>query len=420
MIATDSHYSDTRLTTTGQRVVVYLILTTVSLINFISYAPLELRAHEKAWGDALNYYAMSEHTGAQVDNPFALRMLSPWLVHMGGKISGLALDTVWVGFTFVITLACTVVFFEFCRRQLKLQTFTSALAAIALGCTFWYGPYAFSNPYLVDPLNNLLYLVALWLLLRRKLVWFTVVVILGAINKETTLLLAPLYPLLTWTRTRSLRDRQVLAGIVAVLIAAVAYIAFRLWAQSLIGGTYGFGSGQANKGLLSNIYFALSSNKRGEHAALFDTFHFFWILFAYGLYHQYRKHGPRNELLIAGGWLILCCLAGRMVATDTQRVFVMLAPLVIALVAITLDNQRTNARQLLTGILVFLYLALNLQFVPNETKFLVEIIGLGLFALLIIPRFRVLPTRDRPENSGDDHFISHRGTLDHPIAPHRR
>ncbi|UUV30724.1 hypothetical protein NQK81_39175 [Amycolatopsis roodepoortensis] len=93
----------------------------------------------------------------------------------------------------MITLACTVVFFEFCRKHLKLQPFTSALAAIALGSTFWYDPYAFSNPYLVDPLNNLLYLVALWLLFRRKLVWFTAVVILGAINKETTLLLAPLY-----------------------------------------------------------------------------------------------------------------------------------------------------------------------------------------------------------------------------------
>ncbi|UUV30723.1 hypothetical protein NQK81_39170 [Amycolatopsis roodepoortensis] len=205
-----------------------------------------------------------------------------------------------------------------------------------------------------------------------------------------------------------------------MLIAAVAYIAFRLWAQSLIGGTYGFGSGQANKGLLSNIYFALSSNKRGEHAALFDTFHFFWLLFAYGLYHQYRKHGPRNELLVAGGWLILCCLAGRMVATDTQRVFVMLAPLVIALVAITLDNQRTNALRLLTGVLVFLYLALNLQFVPNETKFLVELAGLAFFALLILPLPRILPTRHRQEHDGGEHFIPHRGVLDPTTSTHGR
>src|SRR5437764_10813215 len=168
-----------------RRVAVYLGLATVSLLNLISYAPLQPNAHEKAWGDALNYYAMSEHTGARVDNPFALRMLSPWLVHLGNKLTGLSLDSLWVGFTFVMLLASAIVFFEFLWSHLKLQLFTSALAAVALACTFWYGPYAFSNPYLVDPLNNLLYLVALWLLFNRKAIWFTVVVSIGTINKET-------------------------------------------------------------------------------------------------------------------------------------------------------------------------------------------------------------------------------------------
>ncbi|GAB3152925.1 hypothetical protein GCM10027258_54820 [Amycolatopsis stemonae] len=369
--------------TTARRAAVYLTLAMVSLINFISYAPLDVRAHEKAWGDALNYYAMSEHTGAQVDNPFALRMLSPWLVHLAGKVTGLPLDVLWLGFTGVVTLACAVVFFEFCRRHLALHLFTSVLAAIALSCTFWYGPYAFSNPFLADPLNNLLYLIALWLLFKRKLVLFTLVIVVGAINKETTLLLAPLYPLLAWTRARSLRDRQVLFGVLATILATLAYVGFRLWAQNLIGGSYGFGSGQGNKGLASNIVFALSSNKHSEHAALFDTFHFFWIIFGYGLYEQYRRKGPFSPLLVSSVYLTLCCFAGRLVATDTQRVFVMLAPLIIGLVAITLDNQRSDVRRLLVGVLVFLYIALNLQLVPNDLKFLVEVGGLVLFAALI-------------------------------------
>ncbi|WP_409186172.1 hypothetical protein F9C11_18825 [Amycolatopsis sp. VS8301801F10] len=369
--------------TAVRRAAVYLTLATAALINFISYAPLDARAHEKAWGDALSYYAMSEHTGAQVDNPFALRMLSPWLVHLAGKITGLPLDVLWLGFTAVVTLACTLVFFEFCWRHLNLQLFTSALAAIALSCTFWYGPYAFSNPFLVDPLNNLLYLIALWLLFKRKLLLFTLVIIVGTINKETTLLLAPLYPLLAWTRSRSLRDRQVWFGVLATAAAALVYAGFRLWAQNFIGGSYSFGSGQGNHSLASNIVFALSSNKRSEHAALFDTFHFFWIIFAYGLYRLYRQRGPFNPLLVSSIYLTLCCLAGRMVATDTQRVFVMLAPLVIGVVAITLDNQRSDIRRFLAGLLVFVYIALNLRLVPDNVKFLVEIGGLILFAALL-------------------------------------
>jgi hypothetical protein len=391
----------TRRTTVARRAAVYLTLATTSLINLISYAPLDVRAHEKAWGDALNYYAMSEHTGARVDNPFALRMLSPWLVHLAGKVTKLPLDVLWLGFTAAITLACTIVFFEFCWRHLNLQLFISVAAAIALGCTFWYGPYAFSNPFLVDPLNNLLYLIALWLLFKRKLLLFTIVIVVGAINKETTLLLAPLYPLLAWTRTRSLRDRQVLFGALAVVAASVAYVGFRLWAQNLIGGDYGFGSGQSNRSLASNIVFALSSNKHGEHAALFDTFHFFWLIFGYGLYQQYRRKGLGSPLFVASVYLTLCCLAGRMVATDTQRVFVMLAPLVIGVIAVTLDNQRSDIRRLLVVLLVFLYTALNLQFVPNEMKFLVEVGGLILFAALIysqawLPRRRRVAGSDAP------------------------
>ncbi|WP_199785981.1 MULTISPECIES: hypothetical protein [Actinomycetes] len=372
-----------RHNTAVRRAAVYLTLAIASLLNFISYAPLDVRAHEKAWGDALNYYAMSEHTGAQVDNPFALRMLSPWLVHLARKITGLPLDVLWLGFTAAVTLACTVVFFEFCWRHLTLHLFTSVLAAIALSSTFWYGPYAFSNPFLVDPLNNLLYLIALWLLFKRKLLLFTLVIVVGTINKKTTLLLAPLYPLLAWTRSRSLRDRQVLFGVLATAVAALAYAGFRLWAQNFIGGNYSLGSGQGNHSLASNIVFALSSNKRSEHAALFDTFHFFWIIFGYGLYRLYRQRGPFNPLLVASGYLALCCLAGRMVATDTQRVFVMLAPLVIGVVAVVLDNQRSDIRRFLTGLLVFVYLALNLRFVPDDMKFLIEIGGLVLFCALL-------------------------------------
>ena len=381
-----------------RRVAVYLGLATVSLLNLISYAPLQPNAHERAWGDALNYYAMSEHTGARVDNPFALRMLSPWLIHLGNKLTGLSLDSLWVGFTFVMLLASAIVFFEFLWSHLKLQLFTSALAAVTLACTFWYGPYAFSNPYLVDPLNNLLYLVALWLLFNRKAIWFTVVVIIGTINKETTLLLAPLYPILAWTRTRSFRDKAFLGGVLAFIVAGVVYFGFRLWAQSLIGGDYGFGAGQANKGLLGNIRFALSADKQSLHGALFDTFHFFWLIFAYALYREYRRHGLRSLLLVSSAWLALCCLAGRLVATDTQRVFVMMAPLVIGLVAVVLDEQRTEARRVWVGVLFFLYLALNYRIVPRSTgiDFVVESAGLLVFALLMFPPSWT-PWRRNPE-----------------------
>jgi len=401
---------------TGHRVAVYLGLATVTLLNLISYAPVQPNAHEKAWGDAAEYYAMSVQTGAQVDNPFALRMLSPWLVHTVNRFTGVSLDSVWLAFTFALVLAAAIVFFEFLWTRLDLRLYTSALAATALACTFWYAPYAFSNPYLVDPLNNLLYLVALWLLFDRRLIWFALVIVVGTINKETTLLLAPLYPLAAWTRSRSLRDKQVVGGLVAVVVAAGLYFAFRLWAQALIGGDYGFGAGQANSGLLSNIRFALSSNKGVDQAALYSTFGFFWLIFAYGLYLEYRRSGTRSLLLVSSVWLGLCCLAGRMVATDTQRVFVMLAPLVIGLVAVVLDRHRGDARRIWVGVVFFLYFAVNYKLASSSTIFLVGLAGLLVFVLLEVPPFWPKPPAKRDPVADDgpptEEFLPHRGSLD--------
>lgn len=372
-----------RGTALTQRLWVYLTLAMVTLLNVISHANLAPNAHEKAWGDAFNYYRMSEQTGAAVDNPFALRMLGPWLVHRANLLTGISLDRLWLALTVVAVLAATIVFFEFLRSHLKLQLFTSALAAVALACTFWYAPYAFSNPYLVDPLNNLLYVVALWLAFERKLIPFTIVIVVGAINKETTLLLAPLYPLLAWTRGRKLRDRDVLGGVLAVVVAAGIYLGFRLWAQDLIGGAYGFGAGQGNRSLFDNIGFALSANKGTDQLVLFTTFHFLWLVFAYGLYLQYRRYGLRSDLLIASVWLFGCCVAGRLIATDTGRVFVMMAPLILGVVAVVLDGQRGERRRLWVGLLVFLYVALSLGWIPAPSSFLVDAAATLIFVLLM-------------------------------------
>ncbi|MFE5502395.1 hypothetical protein [Amycolatopsis japonica] len=392
----------------AQRLWAYLALSTVSLINLISFMPKFPKPHEQAWGDAVNYYRMSEQTGVAVENPFALRMLSPWIVHRGNLLTGLSLDVLWVAFTFLVTLVTLFVFFEFLRSYLKLQLFTSVLASVALACTFWYAPYAFSNPWLVDPLNNLLYLLAIWFVLQRKLIPFAIVIVLGAINKETTLLLAPLYPLLAWIRGRRFRDRDVLGGVVVVVVAIGVYIGYRIWAQNLIGGDYGFGAGQSNSGLLDNIRFALNASKGAGQVELFATFHFFWLVFGYGLYQQYRRHGLRAELLVSSIWLFACCLAGRLVATDTPRVFVMMAPLIIALAAFVLDQQRGEGRRLWVGVLFFLYIAVNLRIVTGAAVFWVDAVALLIFAALV--SFPKTPLRARGSVFGG--FRPHQGTLD--------
>lgn len=390
---------------TSQRAWAYLAFAAVTLVNVISHADLQKDSHLRLYGDAVNYYQMSVHTGAPVANPFALRMLSPWLVHRAHQFTGLSLDTLWLALTVTATFAAILVFFEFLWNHLHLQLFTAALTTLALACTFWYAPYVFSNADLVDPLNNLVYVIALWLAFRGRLIVFTIVVIIGSVNKETALLLAPLYPLLAWTRRRSWRDRHVLFGVVATFVAVGAYLGYRAWAEHLIGGNYGLGTGQANASLLDNIRFALAAGQHSTQLSIFATFHFFWLIFAYGLYRHCRRPGPRRDLLTASLWLLACCLAGRLLATDTERVFIMMAPLVLAVVAVVLDQHHNEKTRLWIGLLVAGYVAVNLRWIPAPASLIVDALAAIGFGLLIhtdqlgLPRRRSTP-EDTPSRTG--------------------
>ncbi|MFD1044340.1 hypothetical protein ACFQ1S_01390 [Kibdelosporangium lantanae] len=111
----------------------------VNIINLLSYA------HD----DALRYLAMSQQTFAEVDNPFALRFLTPFLVHQLTK-TGLSPNDAWIQLTFTATAATLVVF-----------------------------------------LNNLAIAAAVYTALRARLAWFTIVIVIGSVNNETVMMFAP-------------------------------------------------------------------------------------------------------------------------------------------------------------------------------------------------------------------------------------
>ncbi|WP_285508333.1 hypothetical protein [Actinokineospora sp. NBRC 105648] len=371
------------MTSLRSRLVAWCVLAVVSWINLVSHAPWQRDAHLSAYGDALEYYRMSEQTFAPVDNPFALRVLTPWLVRKLHQISGISPDSVWIGFTFVTTLAAVLLFHSMLLRHFKVSAYTALLVAGMLACTFWYAPYLFGNPWLVDPLNNLLYVAAIWLALDRRLLWFTAVVVVGTVNKETTLLLAPLYPLLALARTRKLTDRSVLAGAAATVVAAGLYFAFRLWAQARIGGDYALGAGQANKSLMDNIRFALASAKGRDQLAIWSVFSFAWLIWLYGLYRLRVTSGLRHPLIVTSAWVFFCCLFGRVLATDTERVFVMLAPVLLAVIAVTLDHYAGPAQRPWLLAIAAMYVARQLHWVSDPVTFIIDVVALGVFAAIV-------------------------------------
>ncbi|MEU4673184.1 hypothetical protein AB0F91_35820 [Amycolatopsis sp. NPDC023774] len=74
---------------------------------------------------------------------------------------GLSFDALWLALTITATFAAILVFFEVRCNHLQLQLFTAALMTVTLACTFRYAPGAFSDADLVDPIDNLIYMVAM-------------------------------------------------------------------------------------------------------------------------------------------------------------------------------------------------------------------------------------------------------------------
>lgn len=333
----------------GPRLAAWLTLTVVSWIHLGSLAPWHRDAHLGAYGDALSYWRMMEQPWAAVDNPFALRILTPALVRAVHQVTQISPDTVWLMVTFVATVAAVVVFFELLWSHFRLSLLTALLVAVVLASTYWWALYGFGNPWLVDPINNLVVIVALWLLLRQPnwggLAAFTVLLTAASVNKETALLLMPLWPALAYARTRSVRDRHVLAGSGATFAATAAYLGYRTWAVGQIGGDFELGAA-AHASLIDNVRFSLSSNGDSDQFAIWSLIGGLWVIWAYGVHQLVRAHGWAHPLVVSSAWLLGCCLAGRVVATDTQRVFAMAIPLLLVVVALQLDQYRSEAQRL--------------------------------------------------------------------------
>ncbi len=387
----------------SERLFAYAALLMVGLFGLISYGRLHADARAGAFGDALNYIAMSERTFAPVDAPFSYRLLTPWLVRHASAVTDIAPDTVWLGLTFAATTAALFVVYEWMRGPLRMSPSTSLLASLLLSVTFFYTSYNYGNFWLVDPLNNLATALALYFAFRGRILVFSAVIAVGFLNKEAVLLMAPLYPLVAWARAGRVRDRTVLTGVAAVAGLAVAYLVFRGWVAAVIGphGTHLGGD------VVALARTVLSSRPGAEHLAVFGVFGFLWIVLAHGLHQEYRRAGLRSELLLTSGYVFAICLLSRVQATDTERVFVMLAPLVVGVAATVFDSWRGEARSLWMWVLGLVYAALNFSWFTGQFA---TTISLGLvvaFVCLVrqqtlaptvagVPRHEPTAARDRP------------------------
>ena len=363
---------------------VYILILVIGLINLISQTNFGDRPDLQTYGDATYYLEMSRQTLASVPSPYVFRILSPLIVHEARKLPGIGLNSAWLLLTIVATNIAVIIFFKILYDHFKLSFFISTVFSLVLACTYNYTLFNYRDIWLVDPLNNLFIMLALYFLFRPRLWAFAAVIAVGSINKETMLLLAPLYPALAWVRGAQLTSPKVVKSLALMSVVGAAYLVFRWQVLREFGpGAHKFLVGPGGTGILHNIRFSLSSGINVEQAAIFNVFHFMWLIFGFGLYRLVRKRGWRSEVPIVATYLLAVSLLGRLFATDTGRIYVLAAPMVLAVAAMTMDEFRSETGRLWVCVLAFLYLTLNFQWLTGAAGIFTDLLAVILFVALV-------------------------------------
>jgi hypothetical protein len=136
-------------------------------------------------------------------------------------------------------------------------------------------------------------------------------------------------------------------GLAATASALLLYLIYHGLAQAAVGAAHSYQllSGENGVSVFKNIQESLNAHKKEEQAIIYQVFQFLWFAFAYGVYRLYRERGLRSELLLVSAYLLGAVMFGRLFAANVDRVYVMMAPLVLAVSAAAVDNLRSQAQR---------------------------------------------------------------------------
>ncbi|MEM8599904.1 MAG: hypothetical protein AAGF99_08285 [Bacteroidota bacterium] len=166
----------------------------------------------------------------EMRTPFVYRPLGPWLV-------GLLPGPDPIGFyvsTLAGLLAVTVLLYVLLRRD-DIPPGASALAVGAFAASpYVFGILVYNYFHIGDVLTYILLLLGLLLLYRRRWLGLAVVLALGALTRETVLLLVPTAFVYLWEQDRLRADARRMAMVVGPALALA--VALRLLADPRPGG----------------------------------------------------------------------------------------------------------------------------------------------------------------------------------------
>lgn len=335
--------------------------------------------------DAGQYARMAEDPSFLARLPYTFRILTPRLAGLwpGGGVAG------FTAVTLVGLIAAGLCLYAYCRA-VGLGV-PAALAGAALFAVSGGVVRLLTTPVYVDGLTYFLTVAALLYLALDRVYPFLAVVCLGVLNRETALLLVPLYLAVAWPVREAWRR--------AALVVLVPTVLF-IWAVIAQLGVGGALNDAASLGALRPAPSAMRQivPSLSDLFDLFSTFGVLWLLAAGNL------PGPSRFLRRASLFAVLVIAQLVVARGDEGRVLSHLFPVVISLAM--LEVQRAAAlggaagavlgTMLVVGAAASMVNARWVVMEPAALRYALVALGTGT-ALFAAWRLRSLGTRAGPE-----------------------
>lgn len=293
-------------------------------------------------GDTTHYLAMVR--GETAPAPFAYRLLTPGLVKLIPGPPGFGFFLI----AYLATLGTLWVMFRL-LRHLDISRTAAITTCVCLGFSYPLANYL-GRWGRIDPLANLLFILALSWILRRKLLPAVGVMTIGILAKETLILLLPI---LFWQRIRgqATEPKAWLAAGTLCLLPIASLIAVRSTID-VADGSFTMSSPADMPRIMDEVW-SYNVDQFGfpKRVArdLTKSYGFFWVLAGLALLAGRRLR--REGLALISLYLIAIGFALCFVATDWARMLGTGYPGVFIPVAFFFDRvaRRPSGNALLVG-----------------------------------------------------------------------
>lgn len=329
---------------------------------------------------------MSQNTFIDVPNPYGLRQLSPITAHQLQKI-GFDVNNSWFTITAISIWLSLLFFYLVLIKPLKVTPSIALASTLAMAVTYNFTFYNFLNFWLIDPVTNLLLIASLYFAIRQNIYAFIGTVVIGFLNKESALLLLPLYFIINYLGDQNYRSdrRQVY---IFSLAAIVIYFFYRQYVIGRInpqGGDYSFFTGP-HQTISDNIRFSLTYFK--DFIPVYKVLGFLWLVYGFAVTALIKEKGLYRALAISSLYLFLALIFLRIFATDSGRVIAFGIPLAIAVIAcyLQLNFKLVFKNSHWLAIIGLIYAVANLNWLDQQQYHWSQFIALAAFTYIFIPR----------------------------------